>query len=1147
MVLEDRQLMSTIVVNNPTDTPVVGEIDLRQAIVMANDDATPQTIAFAPSLAGRTIELTTVGDSSPYSGNSGLEVSGQVTIDGDTAPGLTISRAAAAPDFRIFIIDPGATLALNDLTVSDGFDASGVGGGGVLNAGGTATLTGDTFIDNTSEYVGNYGASGDGGALFNLYGQVELTDCTVSGNTAAQGGGLVNYRGSMVINGSTVSRNDANYGGGGIFNNGYLELSGSSITNNQTPYSNGGGIFSVGYGSSVNLTACTVSGNTAANGGGINNQSGSLIVVNSTVSNNSSYGGGGIAEAGGTVTVSESTVANNSAVQGGGGIVVGGYGEMLTLTGTTLSGNTASYGGGINVGNGGGGTVTVSESTIANNSATQGGGGIAVGGYGEMLTLTGTTVSGNTASYGGGISVGYYANATLSNTIVAGNTSTEGAGSGTDIDGTVSGSYNLVGSSDGLQGLSDGTDNNLVGTPANPLSASLAILGNYGGPTETMVPLPGSPVIGAGSTSLVPSGVTTDQRGAPLSASGAIDIGAVETQGFTLSVTGGSSQTGVAGAAFTTELSAQVTENGFNSPIPGVTVAFAGPTTGAGITTTPMAVTGANGVASASVTANALLGAYDVTASTTATNTVVFSLTNLGQPVFTSLKSATIPYETSTVTLTGTLDAGFTAAPGCVTVAISGNGIILITEVVPLTNGTFSAVVPTAKLPASPVSPYTVTYTYAGQGLFLPASNVSTTLTVLKASPSISATPSSTVVTLGTSSDTLYDTAVLSGGSGETGTITFTLYLGGKLENTEKVSVTGPGTYATPTGYQLTPGAAAGVYQWDVSYSGDTNNSSSSDNNAAAEQVTVVTPCCNNLEDIWEWIQPPSGSAGWAANLASVHQGDTVTVNFTVPAGDYDQLTLVSYVAPQNYYSASSAYLQTIYQSSTGIFGPGAAALTVTVPNSYYQIDFVCGTAIAQLGLTPTDSYTAQGRLVDSNNGGTTVPPSMAGTSSVTAGETASPAFWCGTAGAALIDSLDGGPSATNLGYWLATVVPNLMGGAAGQTNAQLAAGIAGVGTSGAFAEMVATVMSAYVTDSSLAGNVAASYGFKVTTYGSGIDNDNVGSSGAALGLSNNTSYSLVTLIAALNSESSDGGVYGSATSAAITVFTAVNKAGGIS
>ena len=97
-----------------------------------------------------------------------------------------------------------------------------------------------------------------------------------------------------------------------------------------------------------------------------------------------------------------------------------------------------------------------------------------------------------------------------------------------------------------------------------------------------------------------------------------------------------------------------------------------------------------------------------------------------------------------------------------------------------------------------------------------------------------------TTVTLGTSSVTLNDTAVLSGGYHETGTITFTLYLGSTLVDTETVSVSGNGTYTTPTGYTLpTTGTVTGTYQWDSSYSGDTNNNSASENNAAAEQATV--------------------------------------------------------------------------------------------------------------------------------------------------------------------------------------------------------------------------------------------------------------------------------------------------------------------
>ena len=46
MALEDRKLLSTFVVNNPTDTPVADETDLRQAIAQANATAGANTITF---------------------------------------------------------------------------------------------------------------------------------------------------------------------------------------------------------------------------------------------------------------------------------------------------------------------------------------------------------------------------------------------------------------------------------------------------------------------------------------------------------------------------------------------------------------------------------------------------------------------------------------------------------------------------------------------------------------------------------------------------------------------------------------------------------------------------------------------------------------------------------------------------------------------------------------------------------------------------------------------------------------------------------------------------------------------------------------------------------------------------------------------
>ena len=91
---------------------------------------------------------------------------------------------------------------------------------------------------------------------------------------------------------------------------------------------------------------------------------------------------------------------------------------------------------------------------------------------------------------------------------------------------------------------------------------------------------------------------------------------------------------------------------------------------------------------------------------------------------------------------------------------------------------------------------------------------------ISEASPSIVTSPSSTSITLGPTPPTLTDTAVLSGGYDPTGTITFTLYNpGGTLVATRTATVSGNGSYTTPTGYTLpTTGTVTGTYQWDASY-----------------------------------------------------------------------------------------------------------------------------------------------------------------------------------------------------------------------------------------------------------------------------------------------------------------------------------------
>jgi hypothetical protein len=98
--------------------------------------------------------------------------------------------------------------------------------------------------------------------------------------------------------------------------------------------------------------------------------------------------------------------------------------------------------------------------------------------------------------------------------------------------------------------------------------------------------------------------------------------------------------------------------------------------------------------------------------------------------------------------------------------------------------------------------------------------------------------------------EAIHDTAVLSGGSSPTGTITFNLYSASDTTcstvlSTATVPVNGAGSYDSPP---VTP-TDAGAYQWVASYSGDAaNNSVSNACNDPNEQsnvaVTVVKASC---------------------------------------------------------------------------------------------------------------------------------------------------------------------------------------------------------------------------------------------------------------------------------------------------------------
>ena len=141
-------------------------------------------------------------------------------------------------------------------------------------------------------------------------------------------------------------------------------------------------------------------------------------------------------------------------------------------------------------------------------------------------------------------------------------------------------------------------------------------------------------------------------------------------------------------------------------------------------------------------------------------------------------------------------------------------------------------------------------------------------------------------------------------------------------------------------------------------------------------------------------------------------------------------------------------------------------------------------------------------------------------------------AFWNGTSGQALIKALNGGPNATNLSSYLASNFPNMYGASAashnltGKTNAQVAAFYQQLYSASGpklDAETMAVALATYVTNSSLAGNVATSYGFVVSTGGLATATFNVGVNGAAFGVNNNTVLTVLDLLTLTNTDAHKG------------------------
>jgi len=281
-----------------------------------------------------------------------------------------------------------------------------------------------------------------------------------------------------------------------VFLNSLTITNGYTATNSADFYVGGGGILNDG---TLTLTNCTLSGNSATDdGGGIYND--------------------------GALSLNQCILSGNIASDGGAG-GIGNYGNsILTLNNCTLSGNSAEWGGGVYNEEG---AMTLNECTLSGNSATYDSGGI--GNFGgdieAILKMNQCTLSGNSTTdggYHGGID-NYGSTLALTNCILSGNSDIYG-------DGDIDNSHAAVtyGGSNLVQSVSVYGPSSFTGPAPLTNAPDLAPLGNYGGPTQTIPPLPGSSAIGAGSVAA--NTFATDQRGYPRTQNGLIDLGAVELQ-----------------------------------------------------------------------------------------------------------------------------------------------------------------------------------------------------------------------------------------------------------------------------------------------------------------------------------------------------------------------------------------------------------------------------------------------------------------------------------------------------------------------------------------------------------------------------------------------------------------------------------------
>ncbi|HWG47748.1 MAG TPA: hypothetical protein VN688_33605, partial [Gemmataceae bacterium] len=385
---------------------------LIDAINTANSSGGATTITLA---ANTTFDFTSL-----YTGtrNALPVITANIIIVGN---GDTIERDSSSTEqFRLFDVASGGSLTLQDLTLQGGvaqgnlFLGQAAAEGGAVYSSGQLNLSGVTVKNNQAigfdgfleaGKTGTDGQNAYGGGLYVAGGSVSLSNDTFRSNIAQGGGGA---SGRLGGNGG----NGGNAGGGGIYvAAGTVSLNNATLSYNQAHGGAGGG-----GGKGSNVTSGGPGGPGGGGGGGGGGQGGGLYVgggsislSNDTLNNNYAYGGvggnggsgglgarenngysggdggtGGSGEGGGMFATAASNVSLNSSILrynyafGGFG---GNGGDGVSLNGESINGGAGGKGGSGGDGYGGGlcavgtGNVSLNNDYLSGNGAQGGGGG----------------------------------------------------------------------------------------------------------------------------------------------------------------------------------------------------------------------------------------------------------------------------------------------------------------------------------------------------------------------------------------------------------------------------------------------------------------------------------------------------------------------------------------------------------------------------------------------------------------------------------------------------------------------------------------------------------------------------------------------------------------------------------------------------